>query len=94
MPISIAEQKRALRKEMMAKRDALSPIFRKQMSEKVAKVALPFDVPQGAIVSGYLSAPIERITAAGWHHLQKPVQMKDVALLISEGRPPLDAASS
>lgn len=59
MPLSIAEQKRALRKEMMAKRDALSPIFRKQMSEKAAKVALPFDVPQGAIVSGWFAMNTE-----------------------------------
>jgi 5-formyltetrahydrofolate cyclo-ligase len=55
MPVTIAEQKRALRKEMIAKRDALSPIFRKQMSEKVAKVDLPFDVPDRAIVSGWFA---------------------------------------
>ena len=59
MPIPIAEQKRALRKEMIAKRDALSPIFRKQMSEKVAKVEMPFDVPAGAIVSGWFAMGTE-----------------------------------
>ena len=55
MPVSIAEQKRALRKEMIAKRDALSPIFRKQMAEKAAKASLPFDVPDRAIVSGWFA---------------------------------------
>ncbi len=59
MPVSIAEQKRALRKEMTAKRDALSPIFRKQMSEKVAASDLPFDVPDGAIVSGWFAMGTE-----------------------------------
>jgi 5-formyltetrahydrofolate cyclo-ligase len=59
MPVSIAEQKRALRKEMIAKRDALSPIFRKQMSEKAAKGEMPFDVPDGAIVSGWFSMGTE-----------------------------------
>ena len=40
---------------MVAKRDALSPIFRKQMAEKAAKVALPFDVPERAVVSGWFA---------------------------------------
>jgi 5-formyltetrahydrofolate cyclo-ligase len=59
MPVSVAEQKRALRKEMTAKRDALSPIFRKQMSEKIAKASIPFDVPDGAIVSGWFAMNTE-----------------------------------
>jgi len=59
MPIPVVEQKRALRKEMIAKRDMLSPIFRKQMSEKVAKVDLPFDVPDDAIVSGWFAMGTE-----------------------------------
>ena len=44
---------------MIAKRDMLSPIFRKQMSEKVAKVDLPFDVPDDAIVSGWFAMGTE-----------------------------------
>ena len=36
----------------------------------------------GAIISGYLSAPNERITAAGWTRLQKPVQIKEVAQML------------
>ncbi|HRF09335.1 MAG TPA: 5-formyltetrahydrofolate cyclo-ligase [Xanthobacteraceae bacterium] len=59
MPVSIPDQKRALRKEMIAKRDTLSPIFRKQMSEKVAKANLPFDVPEGAVVSGWFAMNTE-----------------------------------
>ena len=59
MPIAITEQKRALRKEMTAKRDALSPIFRKQMSEKVAKIEMPFDVADGAVVSGWFAMGTE-----------------------------------
>ncbi len=59
MPVSIAEQKRALRQKMIAKRDALSPIFRKQMSEKIAKSSMPFDVPNGAIVSGWFAMNTE-----------------------------------
>jgi 5-formyltetrahydrofolate cyclo-ligase len=59
MPVSIAEQKRALRKEMAARRDALSPIFRKQMSERVANSDLPFDVPERAIVSGWFAMGTE-----------------------------------
>ena len=59
MPVAITEQKRALRKEMASKRDALSPIFRKQMSEKVAKTKMPFDVPNGAIVSGWFAMGTE-----------------------------------
>jgi 5-formyltetrahydrofolate cyclo-ligase len=59
MPLSVTEQKRALRKEMIAKRDALSPIFRKQMSERAAKIDLPFDVPDGAIVSGWFAMGTE-----------------------------------
>jgi 5-formyltetrahydrofolate cyclo-ligase len=48
-----------LRKEMTAKRDALSPIFRKQMSEKIAKLEMPFEVPNGAIVSGWFAMSTE-----------------------------------
>lgn len=59
MPVSITDQKRALRKEMTAKRDALSPIFRKQMSEKAAKAEMPFGVPAGAIVSGWFAMGTE-----------------------------------
>jgi 5-formyltetrahydrofolate cyclo-ligase len=59
MPVSVLEQKRILRKEMAAKRDMLSPIFRKQMSEKVAKIELPFDVPEKAIVSGWFAMGTE-----------------------------------
>jgi 5-formyltetrahydrofolate cyclo-ligase len=59
MPVSVVEQKRALRKDMIAKRDALSPIFRKQMSERVAKLDLPFDVPEGAVVSGWFAMGTE-----------------------------------
>ncbi len=59
MPVSIPEQNRALRKEMAAKRDALSPIFRKQMSEKVAQADLPFGVPEGAVVSGWFAMGTE-----------------------------------
>lgn len=44
---------------MIAKRDTLSPIFRKQMSEKVGKVSLPFDVPEGAVVSGWFAMNTE-----------------------------------
>jgi len=44
---------------MIAKRDALSPIFRKQMSEKVAKADLPFGVPDGAVVSGWFAMGTE-----------------------------------
>jgi DNA-binding NtrC family response regulator len=36
----------------------------------------------GAIISGYLNVPQERITAAGWTRLQKPVQIKEVAELL------------
>ncbi len=59
MPVTVVEQKRALRKEMIAKRDALSPIFRKQMSEQAAKAELPFDVPERAIVSGWFAMGTE-----------------------------------
>lgn len=55
MAVSVVEQKRALRKEMIARRDALSPIFRKQMAEKAANVTLPFDVPERAVVSGWFA---------------------------------------
>lgn len=44
---------------MAAKRDALSPIFRKQMSEKVAQADLPFGVPEGAVVSGWFAMGTE-----------------------------------
>lgn len=44
---------------MTAKRDALSPIFRKQMSDKVAKAQMPFHVPEGAIVSGWFAMGTE-----------------------------------
>ncbi len=59
MPLSVADQKRALRKEMIARRDTLSPIFRKQMSERIAKASLPFDVPEGAVVSGWFAMNTE-----------------------------------
>jgi 5-formyltetrahydrofolate cyclo-ligase len=59
MALPVPEQKYALRKEMIAKRDKLSPIFRKQMSEKIGKANLPFDVPERAVVSGWFAMNTE-----------------------------------
>lgn len=36
----------------------------------------------GAIVSGYLTTPVERIAAVGWSHLMKPVQFTEIAKLL------------
>jgi signal transduction histidine kinase/CheY-like chemotaxis protein len=41
-----------------------------------------YQIP-GAIISGYLNAPIEKITAAGWSHLQKPIQLKQLIAILS-----------
>jgi PAS domain S-box-containing protein len=40
----------------------------------------------GAIVSGYLSVPNERIAVAGWDRIQKPVKIKEVAELLKGDR--------
>jgi 5-formyltetrahydrofolate cyclo-ligase len=59
MPVSIPELKRALRKEMMAKRQALSSIYRKQAGEKIAKRGIPVAVAPGSIVSGWCAMGAE-----------------------------------
>lgn len=59
MPVPIPELKRALRKEMIAKREALSSIFRKQAGAKIAKAGIPVDVVPGSIVSGWYAMDAE-----------------------------------
>lgn len=59
MPHSVPELKRALRKEQIAKREALSSIFRKQAGEKIARAGIPVDVAPGSIVSGWCAMGAE-----------------------------------
>jgi 5-formyltetrahydrofolate cyclo-ligase len=49
----ISERKAALRREALAKRDALPAAERSAAAEAVAMRAFPLPVPAGAIVSGY-----------------------------------------
>jgi 5-formyltetrahydrofolate cyclo-ligase len=50
---AIVEQKRALRKEAMARRDALDPEFRARAAQTVAERGLPFPVFRGEVFSAY-----------------------------------------
>ena len=59
MPVPVPELKRALRKEMIAKREAISSIFRKQAGEKIAKAGIPVAVEPGSIVSGWCAMGAE-----------------------------------
>jgi 5-formyltetrahydrofolate cyclo-ligase len=59
MPHSVPELKRALRNKMIAKREALSSIFRKQAGEKIAKAGVPVDVAPGVVVSGWYAMGAE-----------------------------------
>jgi 5-formyltetrahydrofolate cyclo-ligase len=59
MPVPVPELKRALRKEMIAKREALSSIFRKQAGEKIAKAGIPVEIVPGSIVSGWCAMGAE-----------------------------------
>jgi len=59
MPQPVPELKRALRKEMIAKREALSSIFRKQAGEKIAKAGVPVAVAPGSVVSGWFAMGAE-----------------------------------
>jgi 5-formyltetrahydrofolate cyclo-ligase len=70
---AIAEKKRALRKEAMARRDALDAEFRARAARMVAERELPFPVFRGEVFSAYVPMRSEfdprplvaRITAAG-----------------------------
>lgn len=55
----IAETKRALRNEALARRDALSAEYRQNAAEAVAKFPFPVNVPKGAIVSGFFPMKTE-----------------------------------
>jgi 5-formyltetrahydrofolate cyclo-ligase len=59
MPVPVTELKRALRQEMIAKRQALSSIFRKQAGEKIAKAGIPLDPAPGTVVSGWYAMGAE-----------------------------------
>ncbi len=59
MPVSVSELKRALRKEMLAKREAISSIFRKQAGEMIEKRGIPVAVAPGSIVSGWFAMGAE-----------------------------------
>ena len=50
---AVAEQKRALRKEAMARRDALEAEFRARAAQTVAERGLPFPVYRGEVFSAY-----------------------------------------
>jgi 5-formyltetrahydrofolate cyclo-ligase len=55
----IAETKRALRNEALARRDALSAEYRQNAAEAIAKFPFPMKVPKGAIVSGFFPMKTE-----------------------------------
>ena len=55
----IAETKRALRNEALARRDALSAEYRQNAAEAIAKFPFPVKVPKGAIVSGFFPMKTE-----------------------------------
>lgn len=55
----IAETKRALRNEALARRDALSANYRQSAAETIANFPFPAKVPKGAIVSGFFPMKTE-----------------------------------
>jgi 5-formyltetrahydrofolate cyclo-ligase len=79
--------KSQIRRDALAKRDALSGEFRMNAAETVAMRGLPIDVPQGAVVSGFFPLKTEinpvrlmRRLAAGGAQLALP-------LIVGRGKP-------
>lgn len=56
---SIADKKKALREEALARRDALTPDYRQRAAETIADLPFPVSVPAGAIVSGFFPMKTE-----------------------------------
>jgi 5-formyltetrahydrofolate cyclo-ligase len=54
MPDQILEAKADLRREMMARRDALPPDVRSAAAEAIAERPFPLAIPAGTIVSGFM----------------------------------------
>lgn len=53
--ISLKEQKNSVRREALARRDALDPTWRIEMSLRIAELGAPeIDIEPGAIVAGFL----------------------------------------
>lgn len=52
-PVSVSDQKNALRREALARRDALPPDARAAAAEAVAARKFPLRVKPGAVVAGY-----------------------------------------
>jgi 5-formyltetrahydrofolate cyclo-ligase len=79
--------KSQIRRDALAKRDALSGEFRMNAAETVAMRGLPIEVPQGAVVSGFFPLKTEinpvrlmRRLAAGGAQLALP-------LIVGRGKP-------
>lgn len=59
MPSDIAETKRSLRNQALARRDALDAGYRQHAAETIAQLPFPVPVPKGTIVSGFFPMKTE-----------------------------------
>jgi 5-formyltetrahydrofolate cyclo-ligase len=82
----IAELKKKLREEALARRDALSAEFRQEAAEGVAE-SFPIPVPSGAIVSGFFPMKTEFSPLPLMRVLEKKGALLALPRIVGRGNP-------
>ncbi len=87
MPSDIAELKRSLRNEALARRDALDAGYRQHAAEAIAKLPFPVPVPKGAIVSGFFPMKTELSLLPLMRALEKNGAQIALPRIVGRGNP-------
>jgi 5-formyltetrahydrofolate cyclo-ligase len=84
---STLDRKARLRREALARRDALPPELRQRAAESVAARSLPVDVPPGVMVSGFSPIGSEINPLALMRHLAEGGARLALPVVMGRGRP-------
>jgi 5-formyltetrahydrofolate cyclo-ligase len=87
MPSDIAELKRSLRNEALARRDALDADYRQRAAEAIANFPFPVPVPKGAVVSGFFPMKTELSLLPLMRALEKNGAQIALPRIIGRGHP-------
>jgi 5-formyltetrahydrofolate cyclo-ligase len=84
---STLDSKARLRREALARRDALPPELRQRAAESVAARSLPVEVPPGVVVSGFSPIGSEINPLALMRHLAEGGARLALPVVMGRGRP-------
>ncbi|HVT54717.1 MAG TPA: 5-formyltetrahydrofolate cyclo-ligase [Xanthobacteraceae bacterium] len=87
MPSDIAETKRSLRNQALARRDQLDADYRQRAAEAIAQLPFPVPVPKGTIVSGFFPMKTELSLLPLMRALEKNGAQIALPRIIGRGNP-------